>query len=133
MSGASMPSARRALGDLGEAAAAAFLQRQGATLVARNWRCRSGEIDLVAQLGDQLLFVEVRTRRLGVPGPTPEESIGPAKARRLERLAYAYLSAAALPDETAWRIDLIAVEVDAAGRIARLEQIENAVGEGGRV
>jgi putative endonuclease len=122
-----MPSARQALGAFGEAAAAAHLRRGGATIVARNWRCRAGEIDLVALLGGQLLFVEVRTRRAGA---APEESVGPNKAARLRRLAYAYLAAAGAAPEPPWRIDVIAVEVDAAGRVARLEQIESAVGEG---
>jgi putative endonuclease len=115
-----------ALGAFGEAAAAAHLRRRGAEIVARNWRCPGGEIDLVAHMGDQLLFVEVRTRRAGA---APEESVGPAKAARLIRLAYAYLDAAAVAPDSQWRIDLIAVEVDAAGRVARLDQIEGAVGE----
>lgn len=129
MSGASMPSARSALGAFGEAAAAAHLLGRGGAILDRNWRCRGGEIDLVARLGDQLLFVEVRTRRAGA-GAAPEESIGPAKAARLLRLAYAYLDAAGITAEPQWRIDVIAVEVDSAGRVARLEQIEGAVAEG---
>lgn len=123
-----MPSARSALGAFGEEAAAAYLQRRGATILARNWRCSGGEIDLVARTGDQLLFVEVRTRRAG-GGATPEESIGPAKAARLLRLAYAFLEAAGIAPEPLWRIDVIAVEVDARGRLWRIEQIEGAVEE----
>jgi putative endonuclease len=123
-----MPSARSALGAFGEVAAAAHLQRRGAAILARNWRCSIGEIDLVARTGDQLLFVEVRTRRAG-GGATPEESIGPAKAARLLRLAYAYLDAAGLTPEPLWRIDVIAVEVGPGGQVTRLEQIEGAVEE----
>ena len=122
-----MPSARSALGSLGEGVAAAHLERAGAAILARNWRCRHGEIDLVARLGDQLLFVEVRTRRQG--GIPPEESVGPAKAARMRRLAYAYLDATHSDAEAPWRIDLILVELDRAGRVSRLEQIEAAVGE----
>lgn len=117
------------MGAFGEAAAAAHLRRRGAAIVARNWRCPGGEIDLVARMGGQLLFVEVRTRRAG--GAAPEESVGPAKAARLIRLAYAYLDAAAISADSPWRIDLIAVEVDGAGRVVRLDQIEGAVGEAG--
>jgi putative endonuclease len=122
-----MPSARRGLGSFGELAAAAHLQRRGAGIVARNWRCPIGEIDLVARLGDQLLFVEVKARRSGELAP--ETGVGPAKGRRLVRLAYAYLAAEGLPPETPWRIDVIAVEIDGGGRVVRLEQIESAVGE----
>jgi putative endonuclease len=105
------------------------LLRQGAEILARNWRRREGEIDLVARLGGQIVFVEVRTRRRRGAGVAPEESVGPAKAARLVRLAYAYLAEAGLDPEAAWRVDLIVVEVDGSGRVARLEQIEAAVGE----
>jgi putative endonuclease len=124
-----MPSARRGLGSFGELAAAAHLQRRGATIIARNWRCPLGEIDLVAHMGGQLLFVEVKARRGSVPAP--EESVGRAKQRRLARLAHAYLAAAGLPETTPWRIDVIAVEVDPLGRVRRLEQIESAVEDTG--
>lgn len=127
MCGGSMPSPRRALGDQGEAAAAAHLIQSGYTLLARNWRCTIGEIDLVAQLGDQVVFVEVRTRTGG--SWRPEESIGPVKAQRLRALAYTYLEANGLPAESPWRIDVFAIEVDPAGRVLRLEQIEHAIEE----
>mgnify|MGYP005839873467 CR=1 FL=1 len=128
MSGASMPSARGRLGRFGELAAAAHLQRSGYTLIARNWRCSGGEIDLVARRGDQVVFVEVRTRRVrGPQAALPEASVGAAKAQRLANLAHAYLAAAALPAEVPWRIDVIAVEVDGAGRVVRLAHIEHAV------
>ena len=121
-----MPSARRALGRFGEDAAAKHLATRGYTLIARNWRCPIGEIDLVARQGDQLVFVEVKTRRRG-PWQ-PEESVGPVKARRLAALAYTYLEQTGVSAETPWRIDVIAVEINPAGQITRLEQIEYAVG-----
>lgn len=128
MSGASMPlDRRRALGSFGELAALAHLRRRGATLLAQNWRCRLGEIDLVARLGDQILFVEVKTRTVGALAP--ESGVGPAKARRLAQLAYTYLEEAGLPATTGWRIDLVAVEVDGTGRVVRLEHMEGVVSE----
>ncbi len=126
MSGASMPSTRRALGDFGESVARSHLLRAGYTIRESNWRCRYGEIDLVALLGDQIVFVEVRTRRASGPVP-PEASLSPAKCRRLLALADCYLSAGDLPPNTACRIDLIAIAVDASGRVCRLEHIVSAV------
>lgn len=123
-----MPSPRQDLGRLGEERAAEHLARAGYVLLARNWRCAGGELDIVARHGAQLVFVEVRTLRGGLW--RPEESVGAAKAGRLRALAYAYLEAAGLSPEVAWRIDVIAVELDAAGRLARLEQIEHAVEDG---
>ncbi|MBP1465534.1 YraN family protein [Candidatus Chloroploca sp. M-50] len=124
-----MPLANHDLGRFGEAAAAAHLRRAGYVIVGRNWRCPLGELDLVARKGDQMLFVEVKTRHVGAW--LPEDALGPAKARRLVQLAYTYLTELQLPLDSPWRIDLIAIELDAAGRICRLDHIEGAVeGEG---
>ena len=79
-------------GDAGEALAAAYLERRGLRILSRNYRCRFGEIDLVAESGSTLVFVEVRARRsddFGGPG----ESITAAKRRRLVAAARHYLAA----------------------------------------
>lgn len=121
-----MPSTRRDLGDFGESLARSRLLRAGYRVIESNWRCRYGEIDLVAQQGDQLVFVEVRTRRASGP-IAPEESLAPAKRRRLLTLAEAYLDAHDLPPNTACRIDLIAISVDRTGRAERIAHIVSAV------
>jgi putative endonuclease len=122
-----MPDLRKKLGDFGEQAAAAHLIKQGYTLLARKWRGPGGELDLVMRDGAELVFIEVRTRRDAAG--MAEESVGPAKQARLIALAYTYLEAAALPGDIAWRIDVVALDVDRAGRIARLEHIRDAVEE----
>ena len=129
-----MPDLRKKLGDFGEQATAAHLTKQGYRLVARKWRHPGGgaggpggELDLVMRDGPTLVFVEVRTRRGGAMG-SAEESVGRAKQQRLIALAYAYLEANATPAE-AWRIDVVALDIDRAGRIARLSHIRNAVEE----
>lgn len=121
-----MPDHRKKLGDFGEQAAAAHLTRQGMHVLARKWRCAEGEIDLVLRDGETLVFVEVRTRRGGSPG-SAEESVGLAKQARLVALAYAYCAAHALPEQAIWRIDVVAVELDRSGRIARLNHIPHAI------
>jgi hypothetical protein len=65
---------KRQLGRRGEDLATAYLRQQGYVILARNWRCPVGEIDIVAREGEILAFVEVRTRR-GDRFGTPEESI----------------------------------------------------------
>jgi len=118
------------MGRRGEAAAAAHLRRAGYRIVAHNWRCAVGELDLIAYQGDHLVFVEVRTRQAGsAVGPSPEESVGRGKAQRLMSLAYTYIEQAGMSADVPWRIDLIAIEMSADGRLIRLDQIENAVGE----
>jgi putative endonuclease len=124
-----MPSAKRRLGAFGESLAQAHLRAAGYTILTTNWRCAAGELDLIAQQGDQVVFVEVRTRRIGpTGGALPEESISAAKAQRLIDLAYHYLAAHEISETTPWRIDLIAIELDAGGRVLRINQIEYAVG-----
>jgi putative endonuclease len=113
------------LGQLGEDAAADYLQRQGYLILARNWRCSAGEIDVVAQDGQTVVFVEVRARR-GDRFGTPEESITPEKQARLLEVAQTYLQEACLVDQD-WRIDVVAIEMDRRGRIKRLNLIRNAI------
>ena len=81
---------RRRLGAHGEDLAAAALRRKGMRIIERNFRCRLGEIDVVAEDGETVVFVEVK----GKSGPNfgrPEEMVTPAKQRRLTALARHYL------------------------------------------
>ena len=80
-----------AVGRYGEDVAAEFLQRAGLRLVERNWRCREGELDIVARDGDVLVFCEVKTRS-GTGFGAPAEAVTPAKARRLRVLAARWLA-----------------------------------------
>ena len=114
---------RQRLGAWGERIAALHLEGKGYEIVARNWRCPLGEIDLVARAGELWLFVEVRTRR-GTAMGTPEESMTRGKAERVLRLAQQYLWAHGLED-VEWRVDLVAVELGEDGQLVRCEQIEN--------
>jgi len=121
---------RGGLGEWGERLAAVYLRAKGYRVLARRWRAgRLGEIDLIALRGGTLVFVEVRTRSSRRFG-TPEESLTPAKCRRLECLAEAYLTS--LPAQSRLRralprIDLIAIE--ARGTVGwRVRHLVGAVG-----
>ena len=123
---------RRGLGQAGENYAAGFLAERGYALVARNWRIRTGELDIVARDGAWLVFVEVRARlrRTGAAEPTlglPEDSVTPRKQAQLAALADAYLF------EHPWdgprRIDVIALELRPDGSVARLNHLKDAVGD----
>jgi putative endonuclease len=83
---------RRSLGADGEARAAAWYEAAGYEVLARNWRCRQGELDLVVRRGRELVFVEVKTRRTDRFG-IPAEAVTGAKQRRLRTLAGCYLRA----------------------------------------
>jgi len=98
---------------LGEDLACRYLADQGYRIVERNWRCRAGEIDVVAQDGECWVFVEVKTRR-GRGVENPEEAVSRRKAARLTDLAATWLCDHDLANVD-WRIDLVAIELDRDG------------------
>jgi len=109
-----MTDPRQSLGRTGETIAADYLQRAGWTIHARNWRHSSfGELDIIAQDGDEIVFVEVRTRRgpLQAAIDAALESITPQKRARLLELAQTYRAAHDL-ERTLWRVDVVAVAVE---------------------
>ena len=117
---------RQEVGKLGEKAARKFLKKRGYRIREVSFRCRHGEIDIIAQQKDYLVFVEVRTKS-NLDFGTPEESITQAKKRKLISLALAYTSTHQnLP--SLWRIDVVAIELDDKGKPKRIELIENAIG-----
>ena len=107
------------LGAAGETIALKALSSRGYALVEQNWRCRRGEVDLVMRDGDCWAFVEVKTRRARGIEP-PEAALTATKAQRLVNLAQTYLAVheMGLVD---WRIDLVAIELDAHGAVHRLD------------
>ena len=119
-----MKRARKNLGQRGEDLAAAQLEKRGYVVRERNWRCPAGEMDIVAEDGDCLTFVEVRTRR-GRDYGTPEESVTLAKQAKLMEVAQTYLQEHSWEGD--WRIDLVAVEMTPEGKLLRVELIKNAV------
>ncbi|GAA0428762.1 YraN family protein [Streptomyces luteireticuli] len=126
--------ARRALGRYGEDLAARRLTEAGMTVLARNWRCREGEIDLVALDGDALVVCEVKARRAGPdtgqragpydgphtgayagPYEHPMAAVTPAKAERLRRLAGRWLERHGGPPPGGVRIDVVGVLLPGRG------------------
>lgn len=119
--------ARRSLGRRGEDYVAAALRRSGYTILARNWRHPElGELDIVAQQGAVIVFVEVRTRRGPLAHAVEEAlaSVGPRKQARLAQLVQAYL-AAHEAEGCEWRVDVAAVGCE-GDRLA-LEVIHHAL------
>ena len=104
---------RVAQGAAAEELACRYLEAQGLTLVMRNFRCRWGELDLIMRDGEQLVFVEVRSRRHSRYG-TPAESITRAKQQRLLRAAAFYLQYQQL--DLPCRFDVVAI-IHASDRV----------------
>lgn len=110
------------VGRFGEDTAARYLESAGLTVLQRNWRCREGEIDIVAREGDCLVVCEVKTRS-GVGFGLPVEAIGRAKAARLRRLACRWV---AEHRSTAAELRFDVVAVSRGGFGLRVEHIRGA-------
>jgi putative endonuclease len=102
-----MADARRRLGAVGETLAALHYERHGFTVLARNWRCRHGELDLVVRRGGLVVFVEVKTRSSTAFGH-PAEAVTAAKQRRLRLLAVRWLATTGT-SAAELRFDVVAV------------------------
>lgn len=98
---------RKVLGEQGEEQASELLRSKGYIILERNYRCRFGEVDIIARRGEELVFVEVRTRTSTAFG-RPEESVNYRKAQRLALVASHYLSRQGWP-ATACRFDVVAI------------------------
>lgn len=119
-----MSYAGKGLGATGERLAAQALRDAGLEIVAQNWRCPVGEIDIVAREGEIVAVVEVKTRR-GREAGTPEQAITAGKRAKLCELAQMYIESSGW--EGLVRIDVVAVELDAAGKLLRLNHWREAV------
>ncbi len=117
-------SGTRDAGDRGERAAARYLEERGCELLAAQWRCRYGELDLVARSRDGVIcFVEVKLRSAGAIG-LPREFVDGRKRDRLRKTATAYLLETGLDDVPA-RFDVAEVYVGKNGSL-RVEYLEDA-------
>lgn len=117
--------ARKELGCWGEEQAAYFLTQRGLTIVERNWRAKSGEIDLIARDDQTLVFVEVRTRRESARFGTPEESVNVRKQRQVRDMAALYLRVAGKYG-CPCRFDVIAVTAGDRRNSAVIRHLVNA-------
>jgi len=97
----------KSLGERGEELAAIYLKGRKFTIVERNFRCKAGEVDIIARDGKTLVFVEVKTRRTLTFGP-PQLALTPFKQRQISKAALTWLAKKKLFGENA-RFDVIAI------------------------
>jgi len=115
------------LGRLGERLAAEKLLALGYSILERNFRCRYGEIDLVAEQAQDLVFVEVKTRR-GTAYGLPEEAVTTRKQRKIVEVALHYIDIHAC-SERSWRVDVVAVQLSIRGKLEEIRIYQHAVSE----
>ena len=116
---------KAAVGRAGEEAAAAYLAEAGFVVERRNWRCRSGELDLIARDEDALVFVEVRSRTGPSRFGTAIEAITPRKCRQVRELAAIYLKTRGAAADSV-RFDVVAVTFGRDGSLADIRHVANA-------
>lgn len=115
---------RKKIGFEGEKLAAKYLKRKGYKIVQTNYRCKLGEIDIVAEQNKIIVFVEVRTKhseKLGLP----QYSVNTAKKGQISRAALCYIKEKKIVDQTC-RFDVIAITFPSDSKEPRFEHIENA-------
>lgn len=117
--------ARKRLGASGERLAASWLEARSYAIVARNWHCAYGEIDVIAEHGGELVFVEVKTRR-GTRMGAPEEAVTLSKRRKLLAAAQTYLAERDM-EQRPYRIDVIAVALAPTGKLLAVRHYPNCV------
>lgn len=131
-----MSDLRRNLGKVGEDLAAKHLQEAGLTILERNWRCKAGEIDIIAldhaadysqngQIVPWHVVVEVRTRR-GYKFGSALQSITARKQSKLREVAQYYICESGWMG--AWRIDVVGVQMDNRGKLISVDHVTHAVG-----
>ncbi|MCX7019078.1 MAG: YraN family protein [bacterium] len=121
-----MPSRKthnKIIADLGEQAAERFLRRVGLRIIERNFRCRSGEIDIIAEEAGVIVFAEVKTRSPCAVLP-PEDAVNEDKRRRIKRAAAYYLSN--FRDPVPVRYDIVSVLVDARDAVTEIRHKKDA-------
>ena len=114
------------LGGAGERLVASWLEARGLRIVARNWHCPYGEIDLIADDAGELVFVEVKTRR-GTALGAPEEAITPRKRRHLIAATQTYLAEFEVDEERPYRIDVVAVQLSPSGKLLDVRHYPGAI------
>ncbi len=107
----------------GEELALSFLTGLGYRLMERNYRCRFGEVDLIMQDGEELVFIEVKTRRSTKYG-MPQDAVGAVKQKKIRRLAVQYMMYRR-KEEYQPRFDVIAITIDRAGN-PTIDHFKNA-------
>ncbi|MFZ3170439.1 MAG: YraN family protein [Carboxydocellales bacterium] len=115
---------KQTVGRIGEEKACEFLIQNSMRILERNFRCRLGELDIIAWDGDQLVFIEVRTRSSN-SFAAPEETVGSRKQQKLRNLANYYLSRK-FGRELNCRFDVVTLLLDREGNAVKINHFQGA-------
>lgn len=123
------------MGKLGEDLAAEFLKQKGFRILSRNWKCKMGELDIVAlkekgrifKKPETLIFVEVKTLAGSEFESQAAQNVHYFKQKNLIKAAQSFLKANKIDPNLAWQIDVIAIEFDEWQGLHKIRHLENAV------
>ena len=122
---------KQVVGDIGEDIVCRYLERNGHSVIERNYRKKWGEIDIIAQKEGVVHFVEVKTvsdsgmGEIGIDSYRPEDNVHPRKLKRLARVVATYLANGR--DDVAWQFDIAAVFLDKVNKKARVRYLQDIV------
>lgn len=119
-----MTTEKQNIGKLGEDIAAKYLENHNYSILERNYRKPWGEIDIVAQQSQELVFIEVKTQNQKFEW-RPEENVTWHKKRQLSRIVSTYLKEHKIPENQNWRIDVLAIILNFGTKDAQIEHIQN--------
>ena len=118
------------IGDIAENAVERYVKERGWKILARNWQKPWGEIDIVAKNKKKIIFIEVKALDEKFKGAfRPEEHFTRRKIEKLKRTCHSYLLENKYPQDTEYRIDLAAVDMDFDARNARVRYYKNAIAQ----
>ncbi len=117
------------IGHIGERHARLKLEAHGYRFVTANWHCRAGELDLVMLDDDELVFVEVKTRR-GDRAGRADDAISPAKSRKLLAAGEWFVADHPEHHDRVWRIDLVAITIGSSSGVVIANHYINAIVSG---
>ncbi len=130
------PTEKQKIGQIGEDAACEYLLKNGYAVTCRNYLRKWGEIDIVAQKGKKIHFIEVKSVSREISGDVihetndsyrAEDNMHPWKLQRLARTIQSYLLDKDIPDDVDWEFDLATVSIDMSKRISRVFLLEDIV------
>lgn len=114
-------------GNLGEDIAVKYLKKKKYKIIDRNYKTNLGEIDIICKKDDVIIFVEVKTMRVGSDYGDPFEKVNYYKAKKLMQNAQLYLIKNKWPEDKYWQIDVISVELDYNTRKAKVRHLEDVI------
>ncbi|MAG44927.1 YraN family protein [bacterium] len=124
-----MKTIKKQFGDLGEQIAQKYLKKNKYQILEQNFQKPWGEIDIIAKLGNDIIFIEVKTKSAGISDEygLPEEEVNYWKQKKLIRTAETYLMEKDFSENVNWQIDVIAILLYWQTRKAKLRHLKNAV------